>query len=100
MRQSDWTILNTVAVQEYPEGLVFDGANMWVANYGSSNVSVIDAATATVMVIYADNANPGAMAFGGTNIWVASFGTNTLLVMAKSSIAETRHPRPQPPQQC
>ena len=39
LRARDGTVLGTFAVGTEPEGLVYDGANIWVANAGSNTVS-------------------------------------------------------------
>jgi DNA-binding beta-propeller fold protein YncE len=39
VRASDGSNLGTFTVGSSPEGVAFDGANIWVANQGSSTVS-------------------------------------------------------------
>jgi len=39
LRASDGTTLGTLPVGNFPDAIVFDGANIWVANAGSNTVS-------------------------------------------------------------
>jgi DNA-binding beta-propeller fold protein YncE len=39
LRASDGANLGTFPVGAVPTGVAFDGANIWVANYGSDTVS-------------------------------------------------------------
>jgi DNA-binding beta-propeller fold protein YncE len=39
LRASDGTNLGTFTVGTSPAGVVFDGANIWVTNFGSNSVS-------------------------------------------------------------
>ncbi len=66
-----------------PEGIAFDGANMWVANTGSNNVSVIRANDGTPIMTPTIGAYPHAIAFDGTNMWVTHYGNsaNTVSVL-------------------
>jgi YVTN family beta-propeller protein len=69
----------TFAVGTNPQGIAFDGANLWVANNGSSNVTKLNAATGAAIGTYPVGSptlggNPSAIAFDGTSIWVTSGG--------------------------
>ena len=59
-----------------PQGVAFDGTNIWVANSGSANVTKINAATDTTVGTYPVLAGPSGLAFDGTNIWVTDRGAN------------------------
>ena len=48
----------TFAVGDAPYGIAFDGANIWVANYGSDNVTKLNAATGAVVGTYAVGDGP------------------------------------------
>jgi DNA-binding beta-propeller fold protein YncE len=39
LRASDGAALGTFPVESGPDGIAFDGANIWVANAGSNTVS-------------------------------------------------------------
>jgi len=61
-----------------PTGIAFDGANIWVANFGSNNVSEIRPSDGAVLGAFAVGTQPRAVVFDGANIWVANFGSNTV----------------------
>ncbi len=63
----------TIRVGANPSALAFDGACVWVANWGSNNVMRIRAATAEVIGTYPVVA-PAGLAFDGTHIVVLSNG--------------------------
>jgi YVTN family beta-propeller protein len=60
-----------------PEWLVFDGANMWVSNNGSSSVTKIVAATGARVGTFPVGAYPAGLAFDGSTVWVANSQANT-----------------------
>jgi len=39
LKASDGSLVGTYSVGSYPIGIAFDGANIWVANNGSDNVT-------------------------------------------------------------
>ena len=39
LRASDGNLQDTFNVGYFPRGVAFDGANIWVANYGSDTVT-------------------------------------------------------------
>jgi len=41
LRDSNAVIQNTIAVGDYPQAFLFDGANIWVSNWASNTVSKI-----------------------------------------------------------
>jgi sugar lactone lactonase YvrE len=77
-----WDLLGQrVAVGLGPIGVAFDGANIWVTNQGSSNVTKLrasDGACAgvvgppTAACTFPTGTNPNGVAFDGANIWVAN----------------------------
>ena len=67
-----------IAVGTYPYGVAFDGTNIWVANYGSNNVSKINVSTNTVAATVSVGAAPHGVAFDGTNIWVTNYNSGNV----------------------
>jgi len=68
-----------------PCALAFDGANIWVANYGSSNVMKLRASDGGILGTYSTGGNgPRALAFDGANIWVANYGSSTVTKLRAS----------------
>jgi DNA-binding beta-propeller fold protein YncE len=52
--------------------VAFDGANIWVANRNSSNVTKLRASDGALSGTFTVGMGPGGVAFDGTNIWVAN----------------------------
>ncbi len=67
-----------------PAAIAFDGANMWVANRDSSNVSVLRASDGFHVMTVTVGGNPTAIAFDGANMWVANFASSTVSVLRAS----------------
>jgi DNA-binding beta-propeller fold protein YncE len=78
LRASDGTHVATVTVGANPVGVVFDGANIWVSNSGSDNVTKIRVSSGKIFGPFAVGSIPQLMAFDGANIWVTNFGGNTV----------------------
>jgi DNA-binding beta-propeller fold protein YncE len=66
-----------------PEGIVFDGEYMWVANNGnnSNTVSQFDAANMSRVGTYSVGHSPDGVAFDGNNIWVTNSYSNNVWVL-------------------
>jgi hypothetical protein len=59
-----------------PDGIAFDGTNMWTTNFGASPTSVTKVAPDGTMTTYTGTASyPEAIAFDGTNMWVTNYGS-------------------------
>jgi len=52
-------------------GIAFDGNNIWVANSGSNNVTVLSASNGSLVGTYTVGVGPRAIAFDGSNMWAA-----------------------------
>lgn len=61
-----------------PIGVAFDGANIWVTNYGSNNVTKLRASDGGVLGTFSVGTHPYGVAFDGANIWVANSGGNNV----------------------
>ena len=66
-----------------PEGIVFDGHSMWVANDGpyANVVTKIDVSTQGIVGTYAVGRAPDAMGFDGTHIWVGNSNSNSVWLL-------------------
>ncbi len=76
-----WYGANTTAqfaTGRYPQGVTFDGTNIWVANSMSNTVTKLQAATGAVLGTYPVGSSPFAMASDGLNIWVVNQDDNTV----------------------
>jgi DNA-binding beta-propeller fold protein YncE len=71
-------VLGTFAVGTNPSHVMFDGANIWVTNFGSANVTKLQASTGKVLGTFAVGTNPIYAAFDGANIWVTNYGSKTV----------------------
>jgi hypothetical protein len=71
-------ILQTVAVGNMPVFPTFDGKNIWVPNHSDSSVSVIAAATGSVLATLSGNGInlPEAVAFDGERVLVTNAGVS------------------------
>lgn len=69
-----------------PEGIVFDGEYMWVANNGnnSDSVSKFDAANMALVGTYSVGHSPDGVAFDGNNIWVTNSESNNVWVLNRN----------------
>ncbi|MEJ2598547.1 MAG: YncE family protein [Anaerolineales bacterium] len=67
-----------------PSGIAFDGANMWVTNYGDGTVSVLRASDGANVMTPNVGAYPWGIAYDGVNMWVANGGAATVSVLRAS----------------
>jgi len=67
-----------------PYGVAFDGANVWVANIGTNNVTKLRASDGAVQGTFGVGSGPHGVAFDGTNIWVANFNSNSVTKLRAS----------------
>ena len=72
---SNGATVGTYPAGSSPDGVAFDGANIWVTNYGSSTVTKLLASTGAIVGTYPVGVYPDSVAFDGTNIWVANSNT-------------------------
>jgi DNA-binding beta-propeller fold protein YncE len=62
----------------FPYGVAFDGANIWVTNFSSNNVTKLRASDGANLGTFPTGSGPFGVAFDGANIWVANSGSNTV----------------------
>jgi len=82
-----WDLLKihkTFAVGTNPVAVAFDGANVWVVNNGSENVTKIRVGDGAVLGTFAVGGLPTAIAFDGANMWVANSGSNNVTKLRAS----------------
>jgi hypothetical protein len=58
------------SVGQQPAGAAFDGANMWIANYQSGNVTKLRAADGAALGTFRAGGTPSWMTFDGAHMWV------------------------------
>jgi hypothetical protein len=62
----------TFSVGSKPDGIVFDGANVWVANGGGNTVTKLRSSDGVNLGTFTVGDSPFGMAFDGANLWVAN----------------------------
>jgi hypothetical protein len=67
-----------------PNGVAFDGANIWVANAGSNSVTKLRASDGANLGGFAVGTSPRGVAFDGANIWVANSVSNNVTKLRAS----------------
>jgi hypothetical protein len=80
--QRRWDLLaQRVTVGSVPEEVAFDGTNIWVTNFSSSNVTKLRASDGACVGIctFAVGSNPIGVAFDGANMWVTNEGSNNVV---------------------
>jgi DNA-binding beta-propeller fold protein YncE len=65
-------VLGTFDVGTQPLGIAFDGANMWVANHGSNNVTELSLSREVLGTFDVVGTGPWGVAFDGAHVWVAT----------------------------
>jgi hypothetical protein len=76
LRASDGANLATVSTGVNPEGVAYDGVNIWVTSIGGNvyKLQASDGACIGTCTFFVGN-NPQGIAYDGANIWVTSIGT-------------------------
>jgi hypothetical protein len=83
LRSSDGVVVRTVAVRGAPDGVIFDGANIWVVNQGynlkvDGSVTKLNSANGATLGIFPVGHHPSTAGFDAANIWVANTHGNTV----------------------
>jgi DNA-binding beta-propeller fold protein YncE len=65
-----------IGVGDVPDKIAFDGTNIWLTDYTSSDLRVIAENGTVLKVIPLPSANPEGITFDGRYIWVANDGAN------------------------
>src|SRR5207253_10683064 len=70
-----------------PEGILFDGKYIWVANngVGANSVSKFNAATMTLIGTYSVGVSPDGVAFDGIYVWVTNSYDNTVVKLDRET---------------
>jgi hypothetical protein len=82
-----WDLLKAqadVPVGTGPRGVVFDGANIWVSNQSSNDVTKIRVSDGAILGTFPVSTAPAGLAFDGANIWVAHSSGNALIKLRAS----------------
>ena len=79
------------AVGRKPNAILFDGANIWVANQQGDSVMKLSASDGSNLGTFPTGSRPIALAYDGENIWVANKLSNNVMKLRASdgSLIET-----------
>jgi hypothetical protein len=64
-----------------PQGIAFDGANIWTANGGTGDISVLRASDGYRVMTVTVGSNPTSVTFDGVRMWVTNHNDSTLSVI-------------------
>ena len=82
-----WDLLRSqadFAAGSGPRGLAFDGANIWVTNQASNNVTKLRASDGANLGTFAVGTGPIGIAFDGANVWVMNGSSSNLTKLRAS----------------
>jgi YVTN family beta-propeller protein len=83
-------VLSVTKVGIAPIEMTYDGANVWVTNYDSSSISVVDSQGSLIKTIYLEPiAHPEGILYDGKYVWTANNGpgANTVSKFDAASMA-------------
>ena len=63
---STGALVNTYSVEAIPNGIAFDGTNIWVTNVNDGTVTKLLASSGALQSTYKVGGRPRGVAFGGT----------------------------------
>ncbi|HEX8373214.1 MAG TPA: hypothetical protein VF585_10570 [Chthoniobacterales bacterium] len=72
------TTNNTFAVGSNPSGICSDGRNIWVTNFSSNTLTLLDGFSGTFRAEKAVGNGPLGACYDGSSIWVANSTSNTV----------------------
>jgi len=70
------TLLSSTRVGTTPVEMAYDGANIWVSDYTSSDVTVVNQSGAVIATFPLPGAEPEGILFDGKYVWTANNGPN------------------------
>jgi len=82
-------ILSSTPVGSGPDGMAYDGANIWVTDYSSNDVTIVSAGGNVVKTIELPSANPEGILFDGKYIWVANNGAGANSLSKFDAVSQT-----------
>jgi hypothetical protein len=70
--------LGTFAAGNGPNGVVYDGANIWVTDFNATTVVKLSKSTGATLGTFTVGSEPAGVAFDGANVWVTNFGSGNV----------------------
>ena len=61
-----------------PYGVAYDGANVWVVNFGGSSITKLARNTGAVLGTYSVGSGPEEVAFDGAYLWIVNVNDGTV----------------------
>jgi DNA-binding beta-propeller fold protein YncE len=85
-------IVQTVTVGPHPGIPVFDGANIWIPNFGNDSITVVQASTGNVVATIGADVNnqlsgPTAASFDGERVLVSNSGNDSVTVFKAADLS-------------
>jgi hypothetical protein len=71
-----------------PQGLAFDGTDLWLARYYNGSIDRLDPDDLTTLNTYSLNVGIGAMAFSGGSLWICDVGSDEIVEWDIATTAE------------
>jgi len=61
-----------------PQFVTFDGANIWVTNQGTNNISKMSACNGSLIGTFSAGSTTTGIAFDGVNVWASNNADGTV----------------------
>jgi YVTN family beta-propeller protein len=71
-------LVQTISVDERPDGISSDGTDVWVSNEDDNSVTELDASDGSVVQTIPVGDSPYGISSDGTHVWVADSGSSTV----------------------
>ena len=78
-----------VGTSTAPNGIAFDGTNIWITNYTGNSVTKISSAGATTTYSLGAGAAPTGIAYDGTNMWSSNLLNNSVTKISPAGATTT-----------
>jgi S-layer homology domain len=78
-----WNVTTVSTGYTRPTGVVFDGNNVWVSDYGATSLFRVDS-SGSILQTVATGGGPNLPAFDGSSIWVPNSSSNSVTVVRVS----------------
>jgi hypothetical protein len=80
-----WPVSIFSAGFSHPNGILYDGNNIWITDAGDDTLKKLDPIDGSVIQTVPVGDNPHSPVFDGANIWVPNFSSNSITVVRASS---------------
>lgn len=80
-----WPVSIKSAGFSHPNGILYDGKNIWVTDAGDEMLKKLDPVDGSVIQTIPVGDNPQSPVFDGENIWVPNFDSNSITIVRAST---------------